>query len=98
MPYYSFKCTEHDLFEVWQSMNDAHEGFCPVCDAKGKRKYHIADLQGDLPYKKQKMLKMGNTREEMFENFGKEGLAEEDMWKYDKDCREENTSKAGCQD
>lgn len=84
--FYSFKCEQHGMFEVYQKMNDEHIAYCPTCRKKAVRIYLPLGLGGDLPTKK---FSLGKTREELFCNLGKEGLEERDMWKHEKHEREE---------
>jgi len=85
MPLYDYKCSEHGIFEVFQRMADKHESACPECGKKGTRMFTAPFLHG-LPSQDQRM---GKTRQELFQNLGKEGFADNDMWKYDKHCFEE---------
>ena len=87
MPFYDFECKKHGVFEVFQRMNDEHVASCPICQNKGSRIFHPSMLSGDLPNKD---FRMGKTREELFQNLGKEGMADPDMWKYDADNREKS--------
>jgi len=85
MPFYDYKCRQHGVFEVFQRMNDKHEANCPICNMIGIRIFTPSALHG-LPSQD---MRMGKTREELFENLGKEGLAKPDMWKYDANQRDE---------
>ena len=85
MPFYDYKCKKHGIFEVFQRMNDKHTAGCPKCGRDTERIFYPSALHG-LPSQDQRM---GKTREELFQNLGKEGMAESDMWKYDKHKREE---------
>ena len=86
MPLYTYKCSKHGEFDVWQSINDEHVAKCPKCGRNGIQMLYPSALHG-LPSSDQHM---GKTREELFQNLGKEGMADRDMWKYDKDQREES--------
>lgn len=88
MPYYSYSCKEHGIFDVWQSMKEIHNAICPTCKKLALRIFCPAALQGDLPYKKS-YFKLAKTREDLFKHFGEEGLEDKDMYKFDKHQREE---------
>ena len=85
MPFYDYECEKHGVFEVFQSMTEEHKADCPVCHKDARRLFAPSALHG-LPSQDQRM---GKTREELFQNLGKEGLAEPDMWKYDANQRDE---------
>jgi putative FmdB family regulatory protein len=85
MPFYTYKCSEHGQFDVFQRMNDEHAAQCPKCGRNTVQILYPSALH-NLPSSDQRM---GKTREELFQNLGKEGLADRDMWKYDKWHREE---------
>ena len=84
MPFYDYECEEHGVFEVFQSMTEDHKAECPKCGGGGRRIFTPSALHG-LPSQDQRM---GKTREELFQNLGKEGLADNDMWKADADKRD----------
>ena len=86
MPIYGYKCPEHGEFEIFQSMTEEHKAPCPECGRNAVQMLYPSALGGDLPNKDKRM---GKTREELFQNLGKEGWADKDMWKYDKWNREE---------
>lgn len=86
MPLYSYQCSEHGQFDVFQRMNDEHTAQCPECGKDTVQILHPSALHG-LPSSDQRM---GKTREELFQNLGKEGFADKDMWKGDKQFREEH--------
>ena len=88
MPIYGYKCSEHGEFEIIQSMTEEHKAKCPECGKNTIQMLYPSALHG-LPSADQRM---GKTREELFQNLGKEGMAEPDMWKYDKDQREQSFS------
>ena len=79
MPFYDYGCEKHGVFEVFQRMTEEHVAYCPKCGRHGKRLLSPSALHG-LPSHDQRM---GKTREELFQNLGREGLADNDMWKYD---------------
>lgn len=85
MPLYAYKCSEHGEFEVWQGMKDEHTAKCPECGKDTVQMLYPSAFQ--LPSRD---IRMGKTREELFQNLGKEGMADRDMWKYDKDQREQS--------
>ena len=87
MPYYSFQCPEHGNFDVFQHMNETHRAQCPKCAKDAVRLFSSFALGGNLDSKDKRM---GKTREELFQNLGKEGFADKDMWKWDKDDREKS--------
>ena len=84
MPFYDYECGKHGVFEVFQSMTEEHIAVCH-CGKIGRRLFAPSALHG-LPSQDQRM---GKTREELFQNLGKEGLADNDMWKYDANQRDE---------
>ena len=86
MPIYGYKCSEHGEFEIIQSMTEEHIAQCPECGRDAVQMLYPSALHG-LPNSDQRM---GKTREELFQNLGKEGMADRDMWKYDKHCTEEH--------
>ena len=86
MPLYGYRCKEHGEFEVWQGMNDEHTAQCPECGKDAVQLLYPSALH-NLPSSDQRM---GKTREELFQNLGKEGFADRDMWKGDKQFREEH--------
>lgn len=88
MPNYTYSCKTHGEFDVWQSMKEEHFANCEKCGNLGRRIFHPSALMGDLPYKKSKW-SLGHTREELYQNLGKEGLEAPETWKYDKHQREE---------
>ena len=89
MPIYGFKCVEHGEFELFQRMNEEHKAKCPECSTDAAQMLYPSALHG-LPGQDQRM---GKTREELFQNLGKEGFANKDMWKYDKDQQAESFSR-----
>ena len=84
MPFYDYECENHGVFEVFQSMTEEHKAECAKCGRGGRRIFTTSALHG-LPGQDQRM---GKTREELFQNLGKEGLADNDMWKADFDKRD----------
>ena len=92
MSSYDFKCAEHGMFEVIQSMNDSHVATCPACGKVADRIFYPITFKGDLPYGKPKL---GQTRNELFDNLQKEGFAHKDWRKSDEQTKE---SLAGTQD
>ncbi len=86
MPLYIYQCPEHGLFEEIKSVDDGAIEFCPQC-------YKIAKKILSPVKTVSRKTKMGQTREELFQNLGKEGFADRDMWKYDKYQREESLNK-----
>jgi len=90
MPYYDYDCSKHGVFEVFQRMLDKHDANCPVCGCKGIRLLSASALHG-LPSQDKRM---GKTRDELYQNLGKEGWMANDMWKYDKNQHEEVTNLA----
>ena len=85
MPFYDYECSKHGVFEVFQRMTEEHTADCPKCGKDGRRIFTPSALHG-LPSQDKRM---GKTREELFQNLGKEGMALPDMWKYDKNQAEE---------
>jgi len=86
MPFYDYECSKHGVFEVFQRMTEKHEANCSKCGENGTRIFTPSALHG-LPSQDKRM---GKTREELFQNLGKEGFAENDMWKYDRNQIEKN--------
>lgn len=86
MPLYIYKCSEHGLFEEIRSIDDEAIPLCPYC-------HKIATKILSPVRTVNRKTKMGQTREELFQNLGKEGFAQRDMWKFDKYQREESLNK-----
>lgn len=83
MPLYSYECSEHGLFDEIRSIHDETPMLCPECQKVARKiMCPVRTIS--------KQTKMGKTREELFQNLGKEGCGERDMWKGDKDYREES--------
>ena len=80
MPFYDYECSKHGVFEVFQRMTEKHEANCSKCGENGTRIFTPSALHG-LPSQDKRM---GKTREELFQNLGKEGFTGKDVWKYDK--------------
>ncbi len=76
MPLYSYKCEEHDIFDVLQGMNDKHEALCPICLEKAIRIYYPSQLKCTNS-------KMGKTRMELFDNMAKDGFASKEWREHD---------------
>ncbi len=86
MPLYTYQCFEHGLFEEIKPIYDEKIVLCPKC-------HKVATKILSPVRTVSRKTKMGQTREELFQNLGKEGFAERDMWKYDKHQREESLNK-----
>lgn len=79
MPIYIFNCNKHGDLEILQPMNRDHIFYCPECHTKMNRIFTPVGIRcGGFS-------KIGKTRTELFQNLGKEGWADRDMWKKDKE-------------
>ena len=83
MPLYIYECPKHGLFEEIKSIDDGEVALCPQC-------HKIARKILSAIRTVSKKTKMGQTRAELFQNLGKEGWADTDMWKGDKAFMEES--------
>ena len=83
MPLYTYRCSEHGEFEEIRSIADGATMLCPQCHKIATRiLYPVRTVN--------RRTKMGQTRAELFQNLGKEGWADKDMWKGDKAFMEES--------
>ena len=87
MPLYTYQCSEHGLFEEINSIEDGAIEICPQCHKTAIRILSPVRIVS-------RRTKMGQTREELFQNLGKEGWADKDMWKGDKQFMEEQAHNA----
>jgi len=71
-----YRCGKHGVHEVVQGMDDAHRALCPACGSPMQRVF-------TAPAVKCGSAKMGNTREELFDNLAKEGFAGKDWRQAD---------------
>uniref|UniRef100_A0A6M3J2H3 Putative regulatory protein FmdB zinc ribbon domain-containing protein n=1 Tax=viral metagenome TaxID=1070528 RepID=A0A6M3J2H3_9ZZZZ len=47
--WYEFKCEEHGIFKVKQSIHDEHTAYCPQCGKPAQRIYHGLGRYYDHP-------------------------------------------------
>jgi len=83
MPLYTYKCSEHGLFDEIRAIKDGVVASCPLCNKTARKILSPVRTVS-------KNTKMGQIREELFQNLGKEGMAARDMWKYDRDQQEDS--------
>ena len=76
MPLYLFRCSKHGLCEEWQDVNDPHEAICPQCGKAMTRVFTPHAVKCG-------QVKMGNTREELFQNLAEDGFAPKDWKEHD---------------
>ena len=67
MPFYTYKCVEHGLYDLLQGMDEEHIGVCSKC----KRVFYPIKALGDLPTTK---TKIAYNRQELWKNLESEGL------------------------
>ncbi len=76
MPFYTYHCDDHGDEDILQGMNDVHEAICSICSKKMMRIFTPAFVKcGNA--------KMGNTRQELFDNLAQDGFANKDWKQHD---------------
>jgi putative FmdB family regulatory protein len=77
MPIYVYECIDgHGINEAMQGMNDIHTANCPLCGKAMRRVFTPTSVRT-------RKAKLGNTREELFNNLAAEGRMGKEWKEHD---------------